>query len=155
MKWIGPGVLNVGKRDYGYGDTIPTKGISPERIAQFKKLGYIGEVPVAGPDPEIIRLKTQIADLEATAKTVQEGGQKLEAEYKELLAGNAVLVESGAELVASGKEQAKINKELLATIETLEAELKELQAGDTDAASESSPSGDGAGPKSDKKGSQK
>lgn len=125
MKWTGPGVLRVGKRDYGYGDTIPSKGISPERIAQLKKRGKIGEVPAAGPDPEIARLNARIADLEATAKTVQEGGRKLEAEYKALLAENAAL----------------------------EAKLKECQSPPGAPASESKdPVKGGAGPKIDKEG---
>ncbi len=124
MKWIGPGVLRVGKKDYGYGDTIPAKGLSPDRIAQFKKLGNIGEVPVAGPDPEIVRLNARIADLEATANAFQEKGRLFEAECRELVAENAALVESGAELVVSGNVQAKTNEDLLAMIEALEAELK-------------------------------
>lgn len=127
MEWIGPGVLRVDGKDYGYGDTIPTKGISPERIAQFKKLGKIGEVPVAGPNPEIVRLNTKIADLEATAKTVQEGGRKLEAECKRLAADNAIL----------------------------EGKLKRLKDLKSVPPASKVPTEDGAGPTPDKKGPQK
>ena len=127
MKWIGPGVLRVGKDDYGYGDTIPTKGISPERIAQFKKLGFIGEIPVAGPNPEIVKLNARIAELEVTAKAFQEKGRLFEAECKKLAAENAVL----------------------------DAELKRLSDLNPGPSTSKDPVEGGAGPTSDKKGPQK
>lgn len=91
MKWIGTGVLSVKGKDYGYGDDIPTKGISPERIAQLKKKGKIGEVPVAGPSPEIARLNARTAELEAIVKAAQKGMEELEAEGKKLADDNAAL----------------------------------------------------------------
>lgn len=146
MKWIGTGVLRIGKKDYGYGDTIPTKGLSPARIAQFKKLGYIGEVPVAGPDPEILRLKAQIAEQEATAKTVQEKGQKLAGEYKKLEADNA-------DLEATAKAFQKIGQEFEADNAAMRAELEELKSPDLPGPTHSKTSVEGgAGPTSDKKG---
>ncbi|MCK4819698.1 hypothetical protein KA005_28285 [bacterium] len=68
-KWIGEGVLRVEGKDYGYGEEIPTKGISKERIAQLTKLGYIGEIPVAGPNPEILKLTAEVEALKLEIKT--------------------------------------------------------------------------------------
>ncbi len=123
MKWIGNGVLRVGKKDYFYGDDIPTEGISPERIAQLKSRGKIGEVPVAGPDPEITRLNARIIELETKLQEEQKDKQRMEAAYK------------------------KLYKEKKAEFAALEDELKKLQS----PPAPSTPEG-GAGPTPDKKG---
>lgn len=123
MKWIGRGVLRVDGKDYDYGDEIPTKGISPERIAQLKARGKIGEIPVAGPNPEIVKLNSQIDDLKSI---------------------NECLV---SELNVANKELARVQKEL----SQVNTELEELKAQNGDDKPDKPGEKDAAGPKGDKK----
>ena len=102
-KWIGEGVLRVEGKDYGYGEEIPTKGISKERIAQLTKLGYIGEIPVAGPNPEILKLTAEV-------EALKEALEKEKAKTKQVFVKNQ-------ELIAS-------NRKLTAEVEALKLEIK-------------------------------
>ena len=87
--------------DYGYGDEIPTKGISQERIAQLRKRGKIGEVPVAGPNPEIFKLTREITELKDRNEDLLEGGKVLAKKNQELLACNRKLEEENQKLLAN------------------------------------------------------
>lgn len=57
MKWIGKGVLRIGKKRIGYGDDIP-KNFPKERIKKLAKKRLIGEIaePV---DPETIKVTSK------------------------------------------------------------------------------------------------
>ena len=79
MKWIKKGTLRVSETlTLKYGDDIPKKGISAERLKKFKELGYIGDIiENIAEHPEVRALKMQISRRD-------EKIEKLEAEIIEL-----------------------------------------------------------------------
>ncbi len=103
MQWIGNGVLTIEGKDYGYGEVIPEDALTDERIEHFKKVGKIGTIPIAGPEPKIAELTANLEGAIAQNKALDRAKGALEDKNVELIKINSALNAELAALKLAGK----------------------------------------------------
>jgi hypothetical protein len=121
MKWIGEGCIRINKIDYIYGETIPVKELTEERVKELKALGKIGEIPTPKKVNIADNLKLQNDNLMTERNDLLKANDDLSVELQKLRVEHEELIKT------KGGKQVKAQIEKLESeVDTLKAENKKL-----------------------------